>query len=81
MSVESPRSPPVYRIDPYDRFASRLDEKAQDPDSEIPCCPRCGSEQIDGWMTEGATKVVCRCVLCGRDYDPEHVEQLEEGEA
>jgi DNA-directed RNA polymerase subunit RPC12/RpoP len=56
--------PPTTPIDPHERFAGCLDN----PDASLDgVCPRCGSERLDGWMTEGATSLYVVCVECGAE--------------
>lgn len=72
-AVESPRTEPVEseRVDPHTRFAGQWDSYVNDSESVVEPCPACGSERIDGWMTEGAIGVVGRCVDCSEVYDIE----------
>jgi hypothetical protein len=73
---DSPRTEPVVdeRIDARDRFAGRLDSYVEDDESGVSHCSWCGSDRLDGWMTEGAQGLVARCVECA------HVDDVEEGD-
>jgi hypothetical protein len=55
-------------VDPHDRFAGHLDGDVGD---RVESCSRCGSERLDGWITEGATSLWSRCVECGAAREEE----------
>ena len=55
--------PPTTPVDPHERFADRLDDAPE----WVPC-PECGSERVDGWMTEGALSLVAVCCRCGHEW-------------
>lgn len=61
-SIARPRTqPPTDTLDPHERFAGHIEDAR---------CPRCGSEQVDGWMTEGATHLLLKCADCSNISDP-----------
>jgi hypothetical protein len=67
MSTDTKRTtPPTAPIDPHERWSGHLDEYVGDA---INACDNCGSEQLDGWITEGALGLYSVCPNCGAERE------------
>ena len=66
-STEAPRTtPPTDPIDPHERFSGHLEPYVG---HEVDACDECGSEELDGWITEGALGLYSVCVDCGTERE------------